>query len=139
TVLGLISLAIAIRVLYWPALHELRDGDELTYSWGSLQLLEGNLPGIHYAPAGPQTWVGWLYEGLITIRNVALPDPSEKGAPLQLRPYLAINHTLFDAYRDSGGLRQVWIATSFFCAIGGVAAACGLGFSKARNAGALFL
>lgn len=56
----LIVLAAAVlRIAQWPAFHEVRDGDELGYSWGSLQLLEGNLPGMHYAPAGPQTCLAY--------------------------------------------------------------------------------
>jgi hypothetical protein len=137
--LALVFLAVIVRLLYWPAPHELRDGDELAYAWGSLQLLEGNLPGIHYAPAGPQTWVGCLFEGAISLRNYAFPDSTERTAPAQLRPFIAINHTLFDAYRDTAALRQVWIVVSFLCAVGGVVAGSRFGMIKAGTSGALFL
>jgi hypothetical protein len=138
TLLVLLLVAVIVRFLHWPALHELRDTDELTYSQGSLQLLEGNLPGIHYAPAGPQTWVGCLYEAMISLKHLAFPDSVEHEAPLQLRPYLAIDHTVFDAYRDSGPLRQVWVIVSFICAIGGVIAGCRLGLAKAGIPGTIF-
>jgi hypothetical protein len=137
--LMIVLLAIILRIVQWPAFHEVRDGDELGYSWGSLQLLEGNLPGIHYAPAGPQTWIGWGYEGLVTTKHLVFPDENEKAAPLELRPFLAINHTLFDSYRDSGWLREVWILSSFLLAIAGVVAAYRLGFVRAGLPGAIFL
>ena len=135
----LLLLAIAVRLFHWPAPHELRDGDELGYAWGSLQLLEGNLPAIHYAPAGPQTWMGWMYAGLVSIKHLASPDSTESQAPRQLRPFLAIDHALFDLYRDAASLRQVWIATSFVCAMAGVVAAFGLGLARARLPGAIFM
>jgi hypothetical protein len=139
TMMFVLVVAIIVRIVHWPAFHEVRDGDELGYSWGSLQLLEGNLPGIHYAPAGPQTWIGWLYEGAVTAKHLAFPDFAEGKAPLQVRPFVAINHSLFDAYRDIGCLRQVWSLSSFFCAIGGVLAAYKLGLMRAGIPGALFL
>ncbi|HUI07683.1 MAG TPA: hypothetical protein VL486_11840 [Verrucomicrobiae bacterium] len=128
-----------VRFLHWPALHELRDEDELPYAWGSLQLLEGGVPPYKFAPAGPQTWVGWLYEGVISLTHLALPDAVERGAPLQVRPFLAVNHALFDAYRDSGALRQVWVVISFLCAMGAVVAGFRLGLAKAGLAGAILL
>jgi hypothetical protein len=127
-----------LRLAHWPALHEVRDPDELGYSWGSLQLLEGNLPGIHYAPAGPQTWVGWFYESAASLRHLVFPDEKERSAPLQIRPFLAIEHSLFDAYRDTGPLRQFWIAVSFISALAGIVAACGLGVKLAGRPGEIF-
>jgi hypothetical protein len=138
----LLVIAIAaatLRILQWPAFHEVRDGDELGYAWGSLQLLEGNLPGIHYAPAGPQTWVGWFYEGLVTAEHLARPDNSERQAPREIRPFLAVNHSVFDSYRDTGPLRQVWIASSFLLAIAAAVAGYRLGLARAGIAGGLFL
>jgi hypothetical protein len=137
--LCLILAAVAVRLLHWPAQHDLRDGDELPYAWGSLQLLEGNLPGLHFSPAGPQTWIGWLYESAISLKNLAVPDSVESKAPLQLRPFLAIQHSLFDSYRDAGALRQVWVLTSFIVAIGGVLAGFRLGLDKAGMAGAVLM
>ena len=139
TLLILLLLALVPRLLHWPAWHELRDTDEMTYSWGSLQLLEGNLPGIHYAPAGLQTWAGCLYEAAISLKHLAFPDPVESGAPLQIRPYLAIDHAVFDAYRDGGPLRQVWVIVSFLCAIAGVIAGFRLGLDRAGMPGAIFM
>jgi len=137
--IALILMAAALRLLHWPAVHELRDGDELGYSWGSLQLLEGNLPPIHYAPAGPQTWGGWACAGAISVKHLVFPDGIEAQAPRQLRPFLAVDHTLFDAYRDVGPLRQVWILMSFGCALLGVMAAFRLGLAKAGLPGAVFM
>jgi hypothetical protein len=101
-------------------------------------LLEGNLPGIHYAPAGPQTWVGWFYESAASLRHLVFPDEKERAVPSQLRPFLAIEHALFDAYRDTGPLRQLWIAVSFISALAGIVAAFGLGFKVAGHAGGIF-
>lgn len=134
-----VLLGVSLRVTLWPALHELRDSDELTYTWSSLQLLEGNIPGEHYVPAGPQIWAGWAYEGLISLKNLAFPNPVERAAPLQLRPFLAVDRALFDAYRDGGALRQVWVVVSFICAVGGIIAAFRLGSVKAGSVGAIFL
>jgi hypothetical protein len=135
----ILVLAVVIRLLAWPGLHEVRDGDEITYAWGSLQLLEGNLPGIHYAPAGPQTIIGFLWEGAISCLHLIAPDKIDREQPSQLRPFAAIEHTLFDAYRDGSLLRQVWIATSVIASIAGIWAALKLGFHKAGPAGGLFL
>lgn len=134
----ILLLAVALRLLHWPALHEVRDSDELGYSWGSLQLLEGNLPGIHYAPAGPQTWVGCGYEGIVSLRHLLVPDSEERATPHQLRPFLAVDRTLFEAYRDSGQLRQVWVLVSFICALGGLIGGFRLGLIKAGLPGAVF-
>ena len=136
---AMVTAAIIFRIMNWPIKHEFRDVDELGYSWGSLELLEGNLPGIHYAPAGPQTWVGWVYEGLLAMEHLALPDSAEQKAPLTIRPFLAIDHCLFDAYRDTGPLRQVWVFTSFICSMAGVIAGFRLGQAKAGVPGAVFV
>jgi hypothetical protein len=136
---AIVLIAVVTRVSHWPALQEVRDGDELTYTWGSLQLLEGNLPGDHYVPAGLQTWVGWFYEGLISAAHFAHPDNKEREAPIQLRPFLAIDHAVFAAYRDTGQLRQVWIVVSVACSIAAVIAAFRLGFFKAGIPGGILL
>lgn len=136
--LGLVLIAVVVRLSHWPALQEVRDGDELGYTWGSLQLLEGNLPAIHYAPAGPQTWFGWACAGVVVVKHLILPDQHVAELPRQLRPFLAVDRTLFDAYRDIGWLRQVWILTSFAFAIGAIVAFFRLGLVKAGVPGALF-
>src|SRR4051812_25266631 len=83
-----IALSLLVRAFVWPGIHELRDGDELAYAGGSLQLLEGNLPGIHYAPAGPQTWIGWSYTAVLTAKHLIAPQ-SDMHNPLALRPFVA--------------------------------------------------
>jgi hypothetical protein len=136
--LALLLAAIILRLSHWPGAHEFRDTDELAYSWGSLQLLEGNLPGIHYAPAGPQTWVGWCYESLLALQHLVFPEPQERSAPLQIRPFLSIDQCLFDAYRDTGPLRQVWVIVSCLCSLAGVVGGFRLGLGVAGLAGAIF-
>src|SRR2546430_973688 len=89
-VLSLVVVAIVVRLIHWPGLHEVRDGDELSYTWGSLQLLEGNLPAIHYAPAGPQTWLGWTAGGIVFLKHFAFLDKHDGAVPRQLRPFVAM-------------------------------------------------
>jgi hypothetical protein len=135
---SLLAIALIVRLVHWPALHEVRDSDELGYAWGSLQLLEGNLPAIHYAPAGPQTWLGWAAGGCVFLKHLAFPDRHAAGMPPQLRPFVAMDRTLFDAYRDLGPLRQFWILVSFACSIGGVIGFYRLGLIISGAAGAIF-
>ncbi|MFN2508808.1 MAG: hypothetical protein ABR589_08555 [Chthoniobacterales bacterium] len=128
-------VGFGVRAAHWPSMHDVRDGDELAYTWGSLQLLEGNLPGIHYSPAGPQTWVGWAFEAAISMKQLVYGRP----AALQVRPFLAVDDAVFNAYRDGGLLREVWIITSVVVTLAGTAAASRLGYVKSGLAGAAFL
>jgi hypothetical protein len=132
-------VATTVRLFHWPAPHEVRHEDELPYAWGSLQLLEGGIPPYKYAPAGIQTWAGWFYEGMIALKHLAFPDAHERVAPFHVRPFLAVNQTLFDAYRDSSALRQVWVVVSFACSLGAVFAGFRLGLAKAGLPGGVLL
>jgi len=137
--LMMLVICLGLRAVIWPGIHELRDGDELAYAGGSLQLLEGNLPGIHYAPAGPQTWIGWASATVATIRHFIFPNPNERRAGITIRPFLAVQHTVFDSYRDMGFLRQVWVVTSVAAVVAGVVAAFFLGLARGGLPGAIFL
>ncbi|HEX3355554.1 MAG TPA: hypothetical protein VHS31_01135 [Tepidisphaeraceae bacterium] len=135
----LLAAGVALRAWDWPHRHELRHGDEMAYCWNSLQLLEGTIPGYHYAPAAPQTWVGWAYAGGLSAYHFFFPSPEERAASFETRPFVAVNHALWDSYNDLGILRYVWIAAAIPFQFWSIIAAYRIGHRKAGLPGAIFL
>src|ERR1041385_4517971 len=105
----LLIVAAAIRIWPMPFLHELRNGDEAGYVSGGLVAWEGMLPGWRAVPAGPQTWIGWVWMAARSALDL-VKQPHDK--PQLLKPFLAVDQALFDTYADLGGLRQfmLWIS-----------------------------
>jgi hypothetical protein len=103
--------ALLLRVACLPARYDCRSCDEPTYIACSLELLEGLTPAMKAAPAGPQTWIGWVYAGTVAVKHAVLPEPEIRAQPLAVRPFLALDKTLFDAYRDLSGMRlvELWV------------------------------
>jgi MFS family permease len=109
----LLLLGTCLRVWDLPHRDELRHVDENPYIFGSLSLLEGITPPYKYAPAGPQTWAGWLFEGAESAKYFLHPPPSQRRLDIRLRPFFAVNDAIWDAYADEGPLRWVWILVAY--------------------------
>jgi hypothetical protein len=135
----LVLFAAALRLADLPGGHEVRDVDEMPYLQGSLQLLEGMTPMYKYSPAGPQTWLGWVYAGAKAGKYTLVPTAEEQRVPLQIRPFVAVNHALFDIYRDQSWLRLILVIISDVLSIIAVAAAFGVGFRVSDLAGGVLL
>ena len=104
--IGLLLLGVILRWAQFPKPGQPPQIDELGYMSGGLTLLEGITPGYKFAPAGPTTWLGWAYAGTEATKNLIMPGPEERAVPIQVRPFVAVNHALFDLYRDFSGLQH---------------------------------
>lgn len=138
-VISLVLAALVLRALNIPQRYELRDGDEAAYMNCSLQLLEGITPGYKYSPAGPQIWAGWLYAGGLSARYMVAPTVEEARVPTAVRPFVALNHALFDLYSDNSNLRlfELWLFMGIY--LWAVVAAFQLGMDRGGLAAATFL
>ncbi|HTW94364.1 MAG TPA: hypothetical protein VMD30_06210, partial [Tepidisphaeraceae bacterium] len=132
---AIVILAAILRVGMFPHPDEERDVDEVGYLKGSLALLEGLPPGYKAAPAGPNLWVGWLAVSAESVWHFAHPGALERRVPLQVRPFVAIDHTLFSNYHDLTTLHMIWIATQVLLTIFAVGAAFKYGASRGGVAG----
>jgi hypothetical protein len=135
----IVLVGAALRAVEFPRPHQVIAGDELGYLHGGLELLEGLPPGFKMAPAGPTTWLGWAWAGGMAARHTLIPGPEERAVPLQVRPFIAVNHALFDLYRDATPLRIVLSAVSAIVSIIAIVAAFHLGHYRAGLLGAVFL
>src|SRR6266567_3766678 len=132
----LLSVAAAIRIWTMPSLHEIRDGDELGYVSGGLVAWEGMLPGWRAVPAGPQTWVGWLWMAARSALDLA-NQPHDR--PTLLKPFMAIDHALFETYADLGALRQLMLWISLGIVMIGVLGGYRLGLKYGGEAGGVLI
>ena len=123
-------VATALRLINLPSRYNVRDTDEPLYLYGSLNVLEGITPGMKAAPAGPQTWIGWMYASAATIKNAILPDAQTRQVPLQVRPFFALQKTLFDLYHDTSSLRYFELAAFILVGLWSVIAAFHMGSKR---------
>jgi hypothetical protein len=126
----IILIASILRFADFPPRYVQRDFDERAYVEGGLALWEGITPTYDRTPAGPQTWISWLYAAGDTARYLVVPSHEERATPLVLRPFRAGNHALFDIYRDWSLLRYIEIALGGIVAVAGAAAAYELGWKR---------
>lgn len=103
----ILAVFCLLRFWCWPLSNEHRDGDELGYLQGGLLALEGMQPAMRHTPAGPQTWLTFVYGGFDTMRHAW-----ESTSPGPLRVFGAMESSLFRLYRDSDGLRQFHLWTT---------------------------
>ena len=136
---AMILIGLCLRLWAFPHYDETRNVDEPGYLKGSLTLLEGLPPGYKAAPAGPNTWVGWLYAGGVAAVHLVHPDAEERRLPLAIRPFFAVNHALFDQYRDLRALHELWIVSQLILALSAIAAGWRFGYRRAGIAGALLV
>ncbi len=129
-----IMLGLGFRIWNFPSRYQLRDVDELGYIYGGPLLWEGITPGYKLAPAGLQTWIGWAYCAAGSLANLM---KERDGEPLLLRPFYAVEETLFDTYRDISMLRQITVAFTVLISLLGIYAACQTGFLHAGVPGGL--
>ncbi len=129
----LLLAALALRAADFPGRYVYRDGDERPYTQSGLALWEGMTPTNKYCPAGPQIWISWLYAGFYSTRDFLLPSREDAAVPFVLRPFVAVNHALFDIYHDWSRLRQIQSAVNFAATLAAVAA----GFELGRKRGGL--
>ena len=138
--LGLVVItSIALQVANFPSRYDRRDYDERLYSQSGLLVWEGIMPIVHYAPNGPETWIGWAYAGAKSAMYFVSPGTEERAAPSVLRPFVAVNHALFDIYRDWSSLRRVIIVANALIAVLAAAAAFGLGWKRGGPAAGLLV
>jgi hypothetical protein len=135
----LIGIGVILRAYNFPAPYEQRDSDEVGYVQSSLSVLEGSVPGFKAAPAGPQIWLGWGYAAAKSARYLIAPTAEERASAMALRPYVALNHAIFDCYREMGGMRIFEIAVTSFVSIGSIWAAYRLGMIYAGFAGGVLV
>lgn len=135
----LLSLALLLRLAMFPHLDETRNIDETGYLKGSLAMLEGLPAGYKAAPAGPNLWMGWLYAGGVTALDFLHPGPEERRVPIQVRPFVALEHALFDQYRDLSRMHILWIVTQVLLALWTTIAAYRMGRMRGGIAGGLML
>ncbi len=136
---SILAVALLLRCLIFPHVDETRDIDEAGYLKGSLALLEGLPPGYKAAPAGPNFWLGWAYTGGVAAYHLFSPGPEERQVSIQVRPFVAIEHALFDQYRDLHRLRLLWISTQLILAMLATSTAYRMGLSRAGLAGGVLL
>lgn len=133
-VAGVVLLATLARLAVFPERYEVRDVDEPGYLAGGLQLLEGWTPGTKAAPGATMYWITWAYAGVQSAHHLVRPGPEERAVPFLLRPFVAVNHAIFDNYRDLSGLHVFMIAAFVLISAAAAAAAALLGY---RCGGAL--
>lgn len=133
----LLALALFIRAWDFPHRNELRYLDEIPYCQGSLQLLEGMIPEYKYSPGGPQTWAGWIYAGAVSAWHVIHPGAEERAVSMELRPFVAVNHALWDAYADLSIVRCIWILIAWPVVLGAVISGFRIGHRQAGLAGGI--
>ena len=134
-----VVIALSLRLVVFPHHDEIRGFDEAGYLTGSLALLEGLPPGYKAAPAGPNTWVGWFYAGFTAVWYEVHPGLEEKSVPAAVRPFVAVNHALFDQYRDLSHLHDVWIITQLLLSLWAVFAAFRFGYHRAGPTGGILI
>jgi len=129
-------LGLVLRIWNFPSRYELRDADELCYTYGGPLLWEGITPGFKQAPAGAQTWIGWIYCACGSLVNLLEPRDADH-KPVMIRPFYAVEETLFNTYRDLSPLRQTTVALVILTSLVGVCAAFLAGLHRAGVAGGL--
>jgi hypothetical protein len=130
-------LGLGLRIWNFPPRYEVRDGDETGYIYGGLLLWEGMTPGFKMSPAGIQTWISWTYCAGKSAANLLWKQDSDASIPALLRPFYAVEQTLFETYRDASTLKQITIALTILLSIGAILAAFQTGFRRAGVPGGL--
>ncbi len=136
--ISLLVLGAFLRLWSFPAPTEVRDWDELGYTCNGLMAWEGVSPGWVSTPAGPQTWVGWLYAaGRSGWEFMTNKDPNN--LPRVLKPYLALDQALFKSYEDLNGLRSCLLWISLLLSLAGIYGGYRLGAKYGGLAGGLLI
>ena len=125
---AVLAIGALLRAWNFPSFHEVRDVDDIGYLSSGLVLWEGMVPGYHASPSGPQTWLVWLYAATKSGVYLIHPTPTIAGAPVQVRPMLAVDAALFDIYQDMAPLHRFILVTTFLISIGGIYGAYRLGW-----------
>ena len=134
---ALLAITLATRICDFRHRNELRYSDEIPYCFSSLQLLEGITPEFKHAFAGPQTWAGWVYVGGVSAWHVVHPSMEERTVAVQIRPFVAVNHALWDTYADLSLVRYVWIFMAWPAVFWSVVAGFRIGNRQAGRAGGI--
>jgi hypothetical protein len=136
-----VLVAVAAGLLLWnfPHRYEVRDVDEIGYLQCGLELLEGLTPSYSRTPAGPFVWLSWGWGAGLTAQYLLSPSAEELQAPAKLRPYVAINHALFDTYRDLSGLRLFVLTLMLIAFLAAVVGGFMLGIRLAGLAGGMLV
>jgi hypothetical protein len=132
----LLLIGLSLRILNYPSRYQIRDSDELGYTYGGILLWEGITPGYKMSPAGFQTWVSWTYCGCQSLMNL-IRDPNSNRLPAFIRPLSAVDKTLFDVYRDTSTLKQLTVALITLISLGAIYAAFHIGCRSAGIPGGL--
>src|SRR4051794_37665485 len=92
---------------WFPDPHQYQDEDELSYMMVGTEVFQGLSPAYHYTFSGPEAWVSWTYTAASSARYFIFPTAEEAAVDPQVRPYVAINHAIWDIYNDTTPLRLV--------------------------------
>ena len=130
-------LGLGLRIWNFPPRYQVQDGDEIGYTHGGLLLWEGMTPGFKMSPAGLQTWISWTYCAGRSAANLIWKQGRDTSIPALLRPFYAVDQTLFETYRDASILKQITIALTILLSIGAIFAAFQTGFRRAGVPGGL--
>ena len=103
---SILVVAVGLRAWNFPREREFRDIDEGGYIQSSLALAEGMTPTFKASPGGLQLWLGWGYIMSKTASYTVWPTEEERAASLELRPYVALNHALWETYYNFGPIRR---------------------------------
>jgi hypothetical protein len=137
--LSILFAAVLARAYAVPDRYYFNDTDEAAYLMGGTNVLEGLPPLYHYAFAGPETWVGLVYAAGLSARYYFLPTTEELQVPRAVRPFVAVNHAIFDIYRDLSGLRLTYVVLSMLLSLAAVAAGFKYGQRRGGVAGAVLV
>src|ERR1700683_4157913 len=130
--LAVLFIAAVLPGFFFPHPYEMRDVDEIGYMDAGLLVWEGIGPNVKASVNSPETWFGWVYAAAQTAKNLAMPVPPIRSAPMLVRPYLAIDRALFDTYQDLSGLHRYLLSITFLISLAGVYAAFRLGHLYGR-------
>lgn len=131
--------AVVFRFFAFPHPNDARDVDEIDYLTGGFNLFEGVAPTLHYSPAGVEAWFGYAHVAARSLVNLLSPSSREHRLPAQLRPFAAVDHAMFDLYRDLNGLYRRFLFFADVIGVLGVAAGFALGRRWAGLAGGALL
>lgn len=127
---------LGIRLCNLPGRFQLRDSDEIGYLSAGLLLWEGLAPATKMTPSGSLTWMEWAYAGGASLRCL-VADGRDSSVPRAIRPFMAVDHALFDTYRDLSRLRKIALAAILLGSLAGMWAAFQLGYLRAGLPGGL--
>lgn len=132
-------VGLGLRFLLFPPAYVPLQEDELGYAADGLLLLEGVALGFKFAPGAFTTWLGFAYGAASWAINTLNSLESSMAFPLLVKPFLALDQTLFDIYADMSGVHTVIVVVVLVTSLLGVYGATRIGRHFAGWPGALLV